>query len=320
MGIRRRPARHQGARRGWWLQAAAATVVVGLAAAGLALPRGSGRPAEAAVPALTIGAAHGASYVPALSGKRPLFILVLGSDERKGLEGRRNDSIHIIGVNLKQRRASILGIPRDLFVPIPGHGTQKITTALDYGGPSLAVEAVEGVSGIRMDFWAITTFKGFKQMVDRVGGLKVEVPYPMHDRFSGSDFKPGRRKMNGKQALAFARDRHSPPGGDFGRTVNQGRLLLSALRKLQDDFGKDPSSLFDWIAAAWRGIDTDLSVPTLLDLALTATKVKPAHVNNLALPGSSGFAGAQSVVFPSSAAHAMFADLRRDGVIGSTGR
>src|SRR5207245_6178256 len=127
----------------------------GAAAAALVAFRPGAGPAEAsgAVAAVEIHAAHGASFVPALEGKRPLFILVLGSDARPGeqVDRLRSDSIHIIGVNLATHRATILGFPRDSWVPIPGHGTTKINEAMVFGGPPLLIRTLENLTGIHID-------------------------------------------------------------------------------------------------------------------------------------------------------------------------
>jgi polyisoprenyl-teichoic acid--peptidoglycan teichoic acid transferase len=305
-------------------------VPAALAAAGVALalvavvvavgPQGRpGLAAHAAEPPLVeIHAAHGASYVPALEGKRPLFILVLGSDARQGeqVARLRADSIHIVGINLRQRKASILGFPRDSYVPIPGHGSSKINNAMTFGGPQLMVSTVERLTGIRMDFWLLTSFKGLRQMVDAVGGVTVKVPYPMHDPYSGANFRAGPQRMGGAKALAFARNRHDTPNGDFSRSLNQGVLMLSALTELRKDFGKSPTVLFRWIAALWRGVQSDLPAKTLFDLALTATQVRPSSVKNVVVPGSTGTAGGASVVFISGSARQLYNDIRRDGVIG----
>jgi polyisoprenyl-teichoic acid--peptidoglycan teichoic acid transferase len=270
------------------------------------------------VDAIEIHSAHGASYVPALQGKRPLFILALGSDARPGerITGQRSDSIHLIGVDLRRHRATILGFPRDSWVHIPGHGTTKINTAMTLGGPSLTVRTVESITGIRIDFWMLTSFGGLVRMVNGIGGLKVYVPRPMHDRFSGANFRRGVHRFNGRKALAFARDRHDVPGGDFGRSRNQGRLLMAALSQLHRVFEDDPGKIFGWIAVGWRNIRTDLSVNTLLDLALTAASIPLKKVKNLVVPATNGQVGSASVVFISSSAKRIYADMRRDGVVG----
>lgn len=289
-----------------------------LPAASILLVDGMPNPAFAQEPAVEIQSAHGSSFVPALQARRPLFILVLGSDARPGqrVDRGRADSIHLLGVNVKNRKATLLGFPRDSWVSIPGHGTAKITTAMYLGGPELMVQTIESVTGIRIDFYVLTSFEGLKRMVEGIGGLEVDVPYPMHDSFSGSNFSAGLQKFNGKEALAFSRDRHSAAGGDFGRSKNQGRLLLAALRKLRDGFDEDPGLLFTWIAVGWRNVRTDLSFSTLLDLGLTATLIAPKDVKNRVVPASVGSVGDQSVVFISASASATYADMRADGVIG----
>lgn len=293
----------------------ALTIVATVTVAGL---RTTGRSGMRLVDEVQIHSAHGASYVPALQGRRPLFILALGSDARPGesVTGQRSDSIHLIGVDLKRRRATILGFPRDSWVHIPGHGTTKINTAMTLGGPSLTVRTVESITGIRIDFWMLTSFGGLRRMVNGIGGLKVYVPRPMHDPFSGADFSKGLHRFNGSKALAFARDRHDVPGGDLGRSANQGRLLLAALSRLHKVFDDNPGTIFKWIAVGWRNIRTDLSVTTLLDLALTATQVPPKNVKNLVVPATIGQVGSASVVFISSSARQIFADMQADGAVG----
>jgi LCP family protein required for cell wall assembly len=275
-----------------------------------------GQPAVAAEQFVEIHSAHGSSYVPALQGKRPLFILVLGSDARPGEPAlrERSDSIHIIGVNLVSHRATILGFPRDSWVNVPGHGSSKITTAMSSGGPSLTVATIEQLTGIRIDFWLVTTFRGLSNMVDRIGPLKVRVSQPMRDSFSGADCSPGVHKFLGGQALAFARDRHDVPNGDLTRSKNQGVLMVSALSKLHADFTRNPSTLFSWMLAGWSNMHTNLGAGTLLNLILTATQIPTSHVNNRVVPATTGSVGAQSVVFISPSASAIYADMRADGI------
>ena len=316
----RPPRRHRVRRPRLFLRGVGVVVAVAAAATvtaeGLGTTGRSGRARAADI--VEIHSAHGASYVPALQGKRPLFILALGSDARPGqsITGQRSDSIHIIGVDLKRHRATILGFPRDSWVHIPGHGTTKINTAMTLGGPTLVVRTIESITGIRIDFWMLTSFKGLVRMVNAIGGLKVYVPRSMHDRFSGANFSKGTHHFTGRKALAFARDRHDVPGGDLGRSRNQGRLLLAALSQLHKVFDKDPGKVFTWIAAGWRNIRTDLGVSTLLDLALTASSIPASKVKNLVVPARVGNVGSASVVFITSSARRIYTDMRKDGVVG----
>jgi polyisoprenyl-teichoic acid--peptidoglycan teichoic acid transferase len=271
-----------------------------------------------ASPVVRLYSAHGeASLIPALEGRRPLFILSLGSDARPGqdIERQRSDSIHIIGIDLATHRASILGFPRDSYIPIPGHGTGKINGAMSAGGPPLLIQTIEQLTSIHIDFWMLTSFPGMVNMVNGIGGLTVDVPYPMHDAFSHANFEPGVTHLNGKQALAFARDRHDVPGGDLGRSKDQGLLLLSALSAFHTAFAKDPGAAFTWIQAGWSQVRTNLSVATLVQLALTASQISAPDVNNVVVPATGGVVGGLDVVFLQPSAKGIFADLRDDGVI-----
>jgi LCP family protein required for cell wall assembly len=267
-------------------------------------------------PAVEIGKAH-ADYVPVLDGSQPIFILLLGSDARPGepVNGERTDSIHILAINPAKHKATILGFPRDSYIPIPGHGTNKINSAMTYGGPSLVVQTVEQLTGIKLSYWALTSFDGFAAMINSVGGLTVDVPFAMHDSYSSADFEPGVQELDGKQALAFARDRHSLPAGDFGRSENQGRLMIASLQQFRKQFGKDPSIVLHWLAGGLRNMQTDVPLDQLLSLAFTASAVNPKHVVNVVAPGSTGMAGSLSIVTLTSQAEAMFADLKNDGLL-----
>jgi polyisoprenyl-teichoic acid--peptidoglycan teichoic acid transferase len=292
-------------------------VIAALASAAVIRLDDHGVRAAVAEQAIEIHSAHGTSYVPALEGKRPLFILALGSDARPGepVLGERSDSIHILGINLAQRRATILGFPRDSWVDIPGHGTQKITTAMSFGGPQLTVATLERLTGIHIDFWVVTSFSGIIRMVNAIGPLTVRIVQPMHDRFSGADFSAGVHKLNGYHALAFARDRHDVPQGDITRSANQGVLMLAALKKLHHDFENNPAVVFSWLAIGWQNIHTELSPATLLELLLTATQIPSNRVNNIVVPATTGTVGAQSVVFISPGARSIYSDMRADGIV-----
>jgi LCP family protein required for cell wall assembly len=267
---------------------------------------------------LGIAHPHEVRNLPSLSGSKPIFILALGSDARPGqpITEQRSDSIHIIGINPEQHRASILGFPRDSWVDIPGHGSNKINAAMVYGGPHLTVETIEQLTGIHIDYYMLTSFGGLTHMVNDIGGLVVNVPYPMHDHYSGANFEAGVQRLSGKQALAFSRNRHDAPQGDLSRSQNQGRLFVAALTQFRQEFEKDPSVLLSWLAAGMRNTETDLSVRQLVSLAFTAVSILPKDVHNEVVPATTGSVGSASVVFISSSAHAVYADMRGDGLIG----
>lgn len=270
----------------------------------------------AAQPLLQIEQAH-AGYVPALDGSKPIFILFIGSGARPGedVEHSLADSIHIVSIVPAKKKAAILGVPRDSYVSIPDRGTAKINSAMVYGGPQLLVETVESLTGIKFDYWALTTFWGFQAMVNSIGGLTVDVPFAMQDSASGSNFEPGVQKLRGKEALAFARDRHSLPAGDFGRSEDGGRLIIAALTQFRKEFAKDPSRLLTWIAGGFRNVQSQAPLDDVLALAFTSTLMNPKRVENIVAPGTTGMAGGTSIVNLSSEAQTIFDDLKKDGLV-----
>ena len=265
---------------------------------------------------VVIGKAH-AGYAPSLTGGTPIVILVVGSGARLGDDVTHSlaDSIHVVSINPDKHKATIIGIPRDSWVDIPGHGNSKINAAMVYGGPDLLIQTVESISGLTIDYYAVTTFWGIQQLYDNLGGLTMDVPFSMHDSYSGADFEPGVQTLDGKQVLAFSRDRHSLSEGDFARSENGGRVLIASLAQFRKQFQADQSSLFTWIASGMRNVTTTVPFPEILQLAYTCSHVNPKGVTNIALPGSTGFEGSLSVVHLSSDMGAIFADVKPDGIV-----
>jgi polyisoprenyl-teichoic acid--peptidoglycan teichoic acid transferase len=262
--------------------------------------------------------APSSAYSPGLLSRDPLIVLVIGSDARPGQSVTRSraDSLHLVGVNPARGTASVLGIPRDSYVPIPGAGSEKINASLFFGGPQRTVETVERLSGARIDAYLLTGFDSFRRLIRLVGGVEVRIPYPINDHYSGANFRKGRTRLTGRGALAFSRNRHDAPGGDFGRSLNQGRLLIAALAEFREDVRRDPVQLFRWLWAGAKSIQTDLSLDEMLQLALAAMSIEPGRVDNRVVSGSGGTVGGASVIRLGSSAHAMFRDMAQDGVLG----
>lgn len=293
-------------------RAVVVVLVVASWVAGSAAGAGSSGPAARAA-GVVLGKVR-ARFAPGAPGRRTIAILAVGSDARPGQDPLRSrgDSIHVVLLHPRRNRATVVGIPRDSWVSIPGRGSNKINAALASGGPRLLAATIERNFRVRLDYWAVTSFWGIRRIVDAVGGLKVRIPFRMHDPFSGSNFRPGMRRLRGRQVLAFARDRKSVPAGDFGRQENGGRVFLAALEQFRTEFRRNPGRLLTWIGAGARSIQTDLSVGELTDLAFAALSVR--GVRNVVLPGGTGSAGGASVVFLSmSRARAIFTDAERDG-------
>jgi LCP family protein required for cell wall assembly len=246
------------------------------------------------------------------------FVLVVGSDARPGHDPRTGnaDSIHLVAVNPETRRGTVLGIPRDAWVEVPGHGNRKITTALATGGPDLLARTVEHLTGLPVDYYAVTGFAGLKAMVDELGGLDIHVDEPMSDPYSGARFGRGWHHMDGGAVLAFARNRHGVAGGDFTRSLNQGKVLLAALAKMRAEVADD-GGIDRWVGVLVRHAVLDTGLGTLRGLAALARRLDPAGLRNEVLPGRVGWGpGGQSVVYLDPSAAAIFEDLRPDATLG----
>ena len=268
----------------------------------------------------TDGAAYGAAI--AFNSTVPVpgdlqFVLVIGSDARPGEDIRRTngDSIHLLAMNPRTFEGTIVGFPRDSYVEIPGHGTGKINSALAQGGPSLMVDTVRRLTGLPIQYYVLTGFQGLSALVDDLGGVNVLVNQRMNDRFSGALFEQGWHKFNGAQALAFSRNRHDTPNGDFGRSANQGVLIQAAMGKIRSEVGDDPG-LRRWADVLLRSVAIDVPADKLLPLAALGRRTDPARVKNVVVPGRIGTAGRASVVYLTADAAGLFTDLRADAVIG----
>jgi LCP family protein required for cell wall assembly len=268
----------------------------------------------AGAPVLEIGRAH-AEYAPILTGRKPVFILILGSDARSGTPIAEGlcDSIQILGINPKAGRASLVGIPRDSYVSLSTGGLGKINSAMPRGGPQAMVETVEDLTGIRFDYYALTGFDGLTRLLNAVGGLEIDVPYSFVG-FELTMFDEGRQMLTGAQALEYTRTRKSLTHGDFDRSMNQGRVLVAAFEQFRSQFEEDASILFRWLAAGLRNVDTDVPLDELIRLAFTASQIGPKGVTNLVAVGGIGTVGDSStVVLPDP--HPMFEDVAADGYV-----
>jgi len=163
--------------------------------------------------------------------------LLLGSDSREGLtaeqldemateqvEGNRTDTIMVLH-HSDSGPSSLVSIPRDSYVPIPGHGTQKINAAFAIGGPQLMAATVEQATGLRLDGYLEIGFGGFAGVVDALGGVNICVAQPMDDPMAGINLQPGCQVLSGPTALGYVRARHSDPRGDIGRAERQRQFL-----------------------------------------------------------------------------------------------
>jgi LCP family protein required for cell wall assembly len=163
--------------------------------------------------------------------------LIVGSDSREGLsdqeikdlrlgkvEGRRTDTIILLH-RPASGKPTLVSLPRDSYVPIPGQGRNKLNAAYALGGPDLLVQTVETVTGVRIDHYAEVGFGGFVGMTDAVGGVELCPKRRIRDHKSGLDVEKGCQEMDGPTALAYVRARYFDPQGDLGRVQRQQEFL-----------------------------------------------------------------------------------------------
>jgi LCP family protein required for cell wall assembly len=239
---------------------------------------------------------------------------VIGSDARQGNPNLRADAIHIAGINTRTMRGGILNFPRDSWVSIPGYGSARINDALYRGGPQLLARTLEIETGIRIDYWVMVGFEGFRKIIDRLGPIRMTIPRPIYDYGgSGASIRAGKQGLGPLDALAYVRTRKAFGGGDVTRTTDQARFLLAMLRTLRADVRGSPASLLRWMAVARRYSRLDISPQEMFRLGILTSQVLPRRVGNVTVPVSLGFVGAASVVFIQPAAHSIYRRFERKG-------
>jgi polyisoprenyl-teichoic acid--peptidoglycan teichoic acid transferase len=294
----------------------AALGLVAALAAGLVVATSPRQPATAQdAAAVTVQRAHAGSATPTL--KRRVVLLTIGSDSgapkfgRGGaVESGRADALQLVIVDTVKRKGAVVSFPRDSYVPIPGHGTNKINAAMAFGGPPLLVATFEQLTGLTIDYYALTSFDGLTDIVNKVGKVQVNVDMNLRDHFAGAFLDKGRRNLTGGQALAYARARKTLPGGDFDRSRHQGQLLLGGLATYQRQVAEDPAKVLTWLGIMRDEVKTDLPFPELLRLALLATDLPASGIKNIPVPSVAGSAGGASVVRLLPGAYSLFGRLR----------
>jgi polyisoprenyl-teichoic acid--peptidoglycan teichoic acid transferase len=179
-----------------------------------------------------------------------------------------------------------------------------------FGGPQLLVATFEQLTGLTIDYYALTSFDGLTDIVNKVGKVQVNVDMNLRDHFAGAFLDKGKRNLTGGQALAYARARKTLPGGDFDRSRHQGQLLLGGLTTYQRQVAEDPAKVLTWLGIIRDEVKTDLPFPELLRLALLATDVPASGIKNIPVPSVAGSAGGASVVRLLPGAYSLFGRLR----------
>jgi LCP family protein required for cell wall assembly len=237
--------------------------------------------------------AQAVTALPTASGKldKTLNVLLLGSDRRPNDPVWRTDVMMIAFLDTTNGRAAVLSLPRDLYVNIPTRGWDRLNitdfwgeyTKYQGGGPGLMKRVVAENFGIRIDKYARVDFDGFKQIIDTLGGIDVDVPCALEDDFIDATSPTGFRHfavdaginhMNGETALMFVRQRHG--SGDVSRAQRQQRVVYALREKIMSP------SIVTKIPALFQQlqdtVQTDFGTIDLPGLVQIGTNIQPGNI------------------------------------------
>ncbi|GLZ41880.1 LCP family protein [Actinokineospora sp. NBRC 105648] len=230
--------------------------------------------------------------------------LLIGTDRRSGPDigggvlGERADSLMLVRI-AGGRRVDVLALPRDSWVPIPGHRPAKINAALALGGPPLVVRTVEDLTGLRVDHVVVADFAAVRDITGLLGGVTVFNPVATVDPLTHTEFPAGDILVEGDRALTWVRQRYGLPGGDLDRIARQQRLLgaigtrLTTARVLTH-----PGELADVVTAVSRDltVDSGLTAARMAELlaALGATPHEAIHFYTAPVSGTGRSADGQA--------------------------
>ena len=225
-----------------------------------------------------------------------------GSQAQSALRGR-TDTLMLVHLIAGGRGAYVVSIPRDSWVPIPGHGDGKINWAYEFGGSALAVRTVERLTHVRIDHVAVIDWAGFQAVTNALGGVTVDIPVTSHDPANNVTWTAGIHHLNGAQALLYVRDRYGLPGGDFDRENRQQNFLRAVYAELHHQLSspRDPLRTARIISALTQAVSVDstLSLSEMTHLVLSLHEVRVGtNIMFATVPyKGTGMVGSQSVVW-----------------------
>ena len=250
---------------------------------------------------------------PISAPTQPFTVLLLGSDDdAKFVPERLNtQSMILVRVDPNTKQATMLSIPRDLWVQIPNQGWGKISWAYQEGGTQAAIAAVESNFQVHVDDYVWIGLNGLVRLVDKLGGVNLQVTNPVMDNYYPADLNttdpygyyrvavlPGATHMDGVHALQYVRSRHGDARGDFARSERQQQLLLSIKAEAAHLNAADLPSL----AGAFNGeIKTSIGLDKARALISIANDFSGPNVHRIVLVPpytSDGWVAGQSVVIP----------------------
>lgn len=249
-------------------------------------------------------------------------IVFLGRGGDNHLGGLLTDSMMVVSLNMKDKKLAMFSVPRDLYVPIKGHGSAKINEAYKNGyedylsksckkknkadckndamaaGSQLSSETLSNILGISIQYYVMADFDGFKEIVNEVGGLDINVDkaiydpsYPAEDMVHYDPFKisAGQHHMDGEVALKYARSRHGSAGGDFDRAKRQ-QQIASALKDKATTSGvlTNPKKILDIVNIIGNHLRTNFTPGEIKTLADRIKEVDQSNIISKVISNDTG--------------------------------
>jgi len=215
-------------------------------------------------------------------GDKQMNVLLLGVDQREQEKGRA-DTIMVAFVDLGKPQVNILSIPRDTYVAVPGHGFTKINHANAYGGPELVQETAEDLLGVPIDRYLEINFNSFKEIIDTLGGIELNVEKRMYYPAEDINLKPGLQVLNGYDALGYVRYRGDAMA-DLARIERQQKFLKALVEQALKP--KNILKIPAVIEQVKANIKTDLTSQEMLAMGQAANSLNAAQVEGQMLPGA----------------------------------
>lgn len=209
-------------------------------------------------------------------------VLVMGMDARPGEDRTRTDTMMLASIDPELKKVALVSIPRDTKIDVPGSPLDKICTANLVGGPRMAVSKTEELLGESIDYYVLMDFKGFKKIVDTLGGVEIDVDQRMYKPAEGIDLRPGQQRLNGHDALAYVRYRGYVTA-DIERTAHQQQFIKALAKEVLKP--KTITKLPSLIKQVDKVVDTNMGISDMLKLAKWIPAFKAESIASTTLPG-----------------------------------
>lgn len=218
-----------------------------------------------------------------------------------GGTGQRSDTMMLVHVPADRKGVYVMSVMRDTWLDIPGHGQNKINSAMAFGGVPLVVQTFEGLFGTKIDHVAVVDFQGFRDLTTALGGVKVKNDIAFTANDTDYFYPVGELNLQGDRALRFVRERKSFVDGDYQRVKNQQKFLNAVIDKmLAAQTLTNPGTLYQVIdkVSPYLTLDDSFDAQTIAGLGLQLKNIRSNDVHSFTLPtaGESRSADGQSIV------------------------